>query len=171
MKKRIEKSLYTLPRLGPVGSVILIAALVGYTVPVRAGEAAEGRTSTNIHQEDEMVLSPAPGIAMLAGGGALLLSAVITGSFALSLNNDLKDSCPQDYCFPPQHDDVDRLNSLATVTDVFIPLSVVLIISGTATLIASRQTERKYGKKKSAALTDGPSERLSFTGASMIWRF
>jgi hypothetical protein len=162
MKKRIEKSLYTLSRSGTLVAVILIVALAGYAVPVRAGE---------VNPEDEPVLSPAPGIAMLAGGGALLLSGIITGSVALSLSNDLKDSCPQNYCFPPQHDDVDRLNSLATVTDAFIPLSVVLIISGTATLIASRQTERKYGKKKSASLTDGPADRLSFMGDSLIWRF
>jgi hypothetical protein len=159
--------------------LLLFAVLVGYAFPVRAGEAegtttvADGRNtqgSMNTRSEDEMVLSPVPGIAMLAGGGAFLLSAVITGSIALSLNSDLKDNCPENYCSTAQHDDVDHMNALAVATDAFIPLSVALLISGTATLIASRQIARKYGKNESALL-DGPAERLSFTGDSLIWRF
>lgn len=177
---RIVKSAQFRSKIQPFSVCVLIAALWVYACPANAEEEAESGPavneeitppSTTAHPEDEMALSKAPGIAMLAGGGVFLLSAVITGSVALSLNSDLKDKCPQNYCFAPQHEDVDRVNSLAAVTDAFIPLSVVLFISGTSVYIASRQTARKYGKKKSASRSDDPMQRLSFTGSGVAWRF
>ena len=138
--------------------------------PVAAETDSGKKPGSFIHPEDARILSPVPGIGMLAGGGALLLTGIITGSIALSLNNDLQDSCPGDYCPPAQHDDVDRLDALAAVTDAVIPLSAALIIAGTVTYIASRRTARQYGSETSVD-ERGAVSRIFFSGSSLTWRF
>jgi hypothetical protein len=155
-------------------SLIVTVGLWALTAPTPV--CAETATAESVGQNDTAgsgspdprVLSPAPGIAMLGTGGALLLTSIITGSLALVKNSELEDNCPGGGCAAPYHDDMDRLNALAAVTDVFIPLSAALFIAGTYTLIMSKQTARKYGDSKTTA---SALRRLEVTGNGLRWRF
>lgn len=161
-------------------TILVVLSVLGRSVPAHAETTVEvdgGSVATSSsggqpngkEDKNDRILSPVPGIALLGTGGALLLTSIITGSVALSLNSDLRDNCPGGGCYAPYHDDVDRLDALAAVTDAFIPLGTVMLIAGAFTLIASKQTERKYGEKGKTA--SRALDRLHVTASGVTWRF
>lgn len=170
------KFIHMWTRLWPA-AVPVVLWLSALPAPVRAAETAQADASTVATDssfgpaaaKNDKVLSPVPGIALLGTGGALVLTSIITGSLALSLNSDLQDKCPGGGCYAPYHDDVDRLDTLAAVTDVFIPLGVTLLIAGAVTLLASKQTARKYGDKPVGAGL--AMDRLQVNASGVTWRF
>jgi hypothetical protein len=116
----------------------------------------------------EKIISPIPAFAMLATGGVMLVTGIVTGALALKVNGDLNDNCPEGYCLPAYHDDVDRLDALTAVTDAVIPVSIGVLISGAFLLVLHKKTARRYG----GADTKGDrSTRLVLTGRSVGWRF
>ena len=121
--------------------------------------------------DSEKLLNPTPAYAMLATSGVALLTGIITGSLALAVNSDLEDKCPQNACLKPQHDKVDRLDALATATDVLIPVSIVLAACGTAWLVMSKRIARTYKKREHAKKTIVEPNQLHLSGSSLIWRF
>jgi hypothetical protein len=155
-----------------LGVVITMTALllVGPNA-ARAKEAAKWSADTSDGQ-NEKVVSPVPAYVLFAGGGAFLLTSIITGSVALKLNSDLKDDCPGNGCYEPYHDKVDRMDNLALVTDVFLPLSIVMVVSGAFMLVWSRKTHERYAALSEKKRTDTSAlERLSVTGNGVMWRF
>ena len=169
------------------GAAICLATLLVFGRLLSAG-AAENSQKREIHKEGESelpndrevanqkILSPVMGYALLTTGGVLLLTSIVTGSLALKMNSDLKDKCPDGRCYEPHHREVDRLEALATVTDAFIPLCAALFVAGTFSLVMSKKTERKYGKKNRsqarAPYAHTPYlDRLELTSNSIVWRF
>ena len=142
-------------------------------------EPAETDAEAAVHRNDsvnERVFPRLPGYALIGTGGLMLLTAIITGSMALKLNSDLKDDCPGGACFEPHHDDVDRLDALAAVTDVFLPLGAVLIISGSFLYVFSRKTEQRYGdgnnnRENGSRRPSASSGIPTFSGNALVWRF
>ena len=123
-------------------------------------------------QNNEKVFPVYPAYALFAGGGLLLLSGIVTGSVALKLNSDLKDDCPGTACYEPHHDKVNRMDNLALVTDVFLPLSLVMIGSGTFLYLLSKKTNESYGDQSNAKRAAPSSlSRLSVSGSGVTWRF
>ena len=81
------------------------------------------------------------GWATLGVGGALLIAATVTGSVALSLENDLEKVCKPDGCPPEKKGDRDRLDALGPTTDVLLGAGAVALVTGTVLLVIGADDE------------------------------
>jgi hypothetical protein len=70
------------------------------------------------------------GIATTAAGVALLIGGAVTGGWALAIDRGLKDDCIDGHCPEGRASDVDRMNSLATTTDVLLAVGAVATAGG-----------------------------------------
>ncbi len=75
-------------------------------------------------------------IALLAGGGAVLVGAVITGALALTSSSDLSAMCPNDACPESARGLASDVSTLSVTTDVLWPVGTVAAGVGLAWLIA-----------------------------------
>lgn len=74
-----------------------------------------------------------PGVVPWVVGGvgvAAIVAGAITGGMALGLESDLEGACPGNVCPADRADDVDRLSTLATTTDVLLIGGAALVATG-----------------------------------------
>jgi hypothetical protein len=96
---------------------------------LRATEAASGR--------------PLMWAGWISGGVgvAALVGSVVTGALALSLDGDLSDACVDGRCPPDRGEDIDRLGTLSTATDVLLVLGGVLTAGGIVMLAVDASSD------------------------------
>lgn len=63
---------------------------------------------------------PLLGVAVTGLGAAMLIGGTVTGFMAISQNAELQDQCPDNVCLPGFESDVNRLETLTTLTDVLL---------------------------------------------------
>lgn len=74
-----------------------------------------------------------PGVVPWVVGGvgvAAIVAGAITGGMSLGLESDLEGACPGNVCPADRADDVDRLSTLATTTDVLLIGGAALVATG-----------------------------------------
>jgi len=99
-------------------------------------------------------------------GGAVLIGGAITGGMAMSANGDINDHCPDGKCPPAYHDDVDRRDTLALVTNVLLPLGAAIAATGAVLLIVDA-TSGSEQPAKAASMQLAPVG----AGLGLIGRF
>jgi len=68
-------------------------------------------------------------------GGALLAGGAVTGSLALSENDDLNKKCPGGICEPGHESQIDRLESLGYATDILLSVGAATVVAGVILLL------------------------------------
>jgi hypothetical protein len=96
-------------------------------------------------------------------GGALLAGGAVTGSMALSLNEDLTKKCPDGVCEPGHQDEIDRLESLGYATDILLSVGAATAVAGVILLLFYEGDE--------GDLSIGPVVGAGFSGAVVQGRF
>ena len=83
--------------------------------------------------------SPQKTVGWIAlGAGAVGIGiGTVTGILAISKKTSIEDSCPNERCAPPVHDDADAYNSLRTVSTVGFIAGLVGVGIGTTMLITA----------------------------------
>ncbi len=76
-----------------------------------------------------------PGALVLGGGIASLVAGGVTGGLALSLKNDLEESCPGGNCPESSREDLDSANRLATASTATFIIGGILAAGGVTLLI------------------------------------
>lgn len=71
-------------------------------------------------QSPEHHTPPLLGVAVTGLGAAMLIGGAVTGFMAISQNAKLQDQCPDNVCLPGFESDVNRLDTLTTLTDVLL---------------------------------------------------
>lgn len=61
----------------------------------------------------------------------LLIGGTVTGLMALSLDSDLERDCTDGHCPSSRGSDIDRLDSLATVTNGLLAMGAIACVTGT----------------------------------------
>lgn len=74
-------------------------------------------------------------------GGALVLGGATTGAWALALDASLDGDCPRGHCPARRADDISRLETLATASNVLLGTGGALAIVG-ITVLASTPSQR-----------------------------
>jgi len=100
-------------------------------------------------------------------GGALLVSGVITGGMALSLDGDLEDACPGGDCPPERFGDMDKLSRLSTATNVLISVGAAGALAGVLLLTVFDDDDDSQVDSISFKPTLGPD----FAGALIQGKF
>ena len=79
--------------------------------------------------------SLAPGIALLAIGGAGLILGAITGGIALGLSNEIKEGCIDDHCLVQDADKLETARLLAIISTVGFAVGGAAAVTGTVLVI------------------------------------
>lgn len=108
------------------------------------------------------------GIALLAGGGTLLVASIVTGSIALSTEKKLEEKCPNHRCTSSSDLSLkDRANALKITTDVLWPVGVTL--AGIGAIILAKALLRK--DTIHSKVNGLPLVRLQFDGCGLRGEF
>jgi hypothetical protein len=84
------------------------------------------------------------GVSALAVGGLGIIAGSAFGVSATSKRNDLDEVCPEKQACPPSaQNDIDAMNSSATVSTVGFVIGGVGIAAGTALLIVAGRGKRE----------------------------
>ncbi len=132
-------------------------------------DAYEEPVSDEDQSESDSIILP---IALIAGGGALIVGGVVTGVLALGAQSDLESLCPDHECHAgldesKPKDAADRSQTFATVTDLlFIGGAVVTGVGVTLLVFNIAEIEPEPGTPVAAA-TCG----LSGCAANVTWEF
>ncbi len=106
------------------------------------------------------------GWATFSVGGLMIVGSLVTGGMALALNGKVEKNCPDGYCPPPSHDDLENRNSLALTTDILLIVGGVAITSGMLMVIFAKGKER--GTEK---VSLQPIVTPTAVGSTIEWRF
>jgi tetratricopeptide (TPR) repeat protein len=90
-----------------------------------------------------------PGWIMVAAGGAILAGGATTGAMALSLDGKLADRC-NPLCEPEDQSDIDRRDTLATLSTVMIIGGAAVAAAGVVFLLLPSGSKKE---KREAAFT------------------
>ena len=112
------------------------------TESVDGGETADGGASSQ-HGSSRVSV---PAIAMVAGGGALLVAGLATGLAANGRYTTLEDGCVQGRCQAAQQGDIDGLKRLALSTDILLSVGVVATLAGVLWLIIGGGSDNEDGQ-------------------------
>lgn len=104
-------------------------------------------------------------------GGALLLAALVTGTWALSIDDDLAATCNDGSCPPTERDQVDRMEALGIATDVLIGVGAAAAAVGAALLVYTKVASEEKPSGATADISAGPAFAPGFLGASASVRF
>lgn len=99
-------------------------------------------------------------------GAATLVGSVITGTMALSRNQEIKNNCPKNECPPAYHDILKGRNTLALTTDVLLGVGSAVTAAGIVLIIVA-----KVKQNKKRELVFGPVISPRVAGATVKWRF
>jgi hypothetical protein len=151
------------------GEVISIeAAAVAAQEPVEPDQPDTSDTSDMSYTEEEPSSALATGGWVAIGlGGALLIGGAITGSMAISLDNDLETDCSDGGCPPSRHDDLDKRDALGTTSSVLLGVGVAAAVAGVLMLTLGDDGEEDDDVELGLA----PSAAPEFAGASLSGRF
>jgi tetratricopeptide (TPR) repeat protein len=83
-----------------------------------------------------------PGWIMVAAGGAILAGGATTGAMALSLDSKLADRCGG-VCLPEDQADIDRRDTLATLSTVMIIGGAAVAAAGVVFLLLSSGSKKE----------------------------
>ena len=103
------------------------------------------------------------GGALLGIGLAGLVIGAAAGGAALSQAGDLEKECVGSLCGPDQSDAIDRIDSLAWCSDVFLGVGLVAAVIGVALLATGRKRESR--KPAQVSIFPGPG------GIGMKWSY
>ncbi len=101
-------------------------------------------------KKEKMSSLKTAGWVTLGLGGAMLIGSIVTGGMALSIDGDLKESCPQGHCPAGKKEDVDRLRPLAVSADILLGVGAATAAAGAIILLISAGD--KEGKQDNVAL-------------------
>lgn len=79
------------------------------------------------------------GIALMATGGAALITAGVMGGVALSIDKDLQGSCTGGVCPPAYHGDNNKMNAMALAATILYPVGGLLGVTGLVLLIVGKK--------------------------------
>ena len=102
-------------------------------------------------------------------GGAMLITAGVTGGLAIKENNYIEDHCP-DGCYEADHDRIDKRDMLAMTTDVLIGVGSVVAATGAGLLIFSFIKNKKERESENTVWVR-PVLNPQVAGASLEVRF
>lgn len=100
-------------------------------------------------------------------GAALLVGGTVTGIWALSVDSSLEQDCVDGHCPPSRSSDIDRLDTLATTTNVLLGVGVAVTTAGVFMLLS----DAPPGREKDAAPGVGFAVGPELVGASFQQRF
>jgi len=103
----------------------------------------------------------------LSVGAAGAIGGGITGGMALNKSNAFKEECTGKSCPPEQEQVKDNANSLATVTNILLPVGGTLAVAGAVLLILGRPDKEDHKADKAVTLlpVTGPGQAgLVLTG-------
>jgi hypothetical protein len=100
-------------------------------------------------------------------GAALLAGAAVTGSWALSLDAELARACSDGHCPESRGSDIDRLDTLAGLTNVTLGAGLVLTAAGVTMLVLDGGSRRPATEDATVQVTLSPR----FVGARLGQRF
>lgn len=105
-----------------------------------------------------------PGVAVAAGGAALMLGSIGTGVVANSKASDLEDKCPtKKNCDPSLKSTADSGKTMAVVTDALLFGGVAVVVVGGVLLLLQRP--KKAAAKQDTAKADVSCTRAGCYGA------
>ena len=87
--------------------------------PPRNASDADSSSVSPDEGRNRSVLKPI-GWSLVGVGAATLIAAAVTGSMALSIDNDIHDDCIATGCPPDKIDERDRMNRLSLSTDILV---------------------------------------------------
>jgi hypothetical protein len=79
------------------------------------------------------------GAGLLGGGAACLVTALLTGVFALRARSELEDRCPERICAEQTRSTADRAHRLAISTDVLWATGAAAAAAGVIVLLTGRE--------------------------------
>jgi hypothetical protein len=133
-----------------------------YTGPA-AGELPAAAVKTEKVRAEKKPGSLNWGWVVAGVGGALLAGGAVTGSLALSQNDDLNGTCPGGICQPGHEDEIDRLESLGYATDILLSVGAATAVAGVILLL--------FFESDDDGLSVQPSVGAGFSGAVVRGRF
>ncbi|MCP4604230.1 MAG: hypothetical protein GY847_27530 [Proteobacteria bacterium] len=105
-------------------------------------------------------------------GGALIIGGTVTGIMTLSTNNTIKEKCPEGYCLPSTHEDVDKRDSMAIVTDVLLIGGALAATAGVLMVIfAKGDNSESDDDPESETVSLRPIVTSQTVGTVLEWRF
>jgi hypothetical protein len=105
-----------------------------------------------------------PGVAVAAGGAALMLGSIGTGVMASSKASELEDKCPtKKDCDPSLKSTADSGKTMAVVTDVLLFGGAAVVVVGGVLLLLKRP--KKGASKQDTAKADVSCTRAGCYGA------
>jgi len=131
--------------------------------------AVEPRPAAPEGIEDGGKLAPW-GFGAIGVGGAVLIGSIVTGGMALSRSNELEEECPDASCGPDSHAKNDRMQALATATDVLIGVGSAIAVAGIVMVVVAKTTgegEAEADARVSVLPLVGPG----FAGTGVQGRF
>lgn len=136
------------------------------------GDVTEETPGAPIPPEPEPASSKLKTVGWIAlgAGAAMAIGGGITGGVAMSVDGDLEKSCPDEQCAEDQWEDVDRMNSLATATNVLLIAGGAVAAAGITILIidAAKDGEQDPGDGETAVV---PTVAPGFAGVTWTGRF
>lgn len=107
-----------------------------------------------------------------AGAGALLLAGgAVTGIWALSIDNDLDDSCPDGHCPKDRARDIDRLEGLTLATNVLLGVGAAVSAGGLALWLFGDSAGSPHAGTPANERDLAFTVRPGFVGANLTSRF
>lgn len=107
------------------------------------------------------------GYATLGLGAVALITSGIIGGVALSIDGELESDCVDGHCPPDQESKIDRMNAMATATNVLIGVGAAGVTAGVAMLIWGYKNKREASGTVSIAPLASPVT----TGVAIQGRF
>ena len=143
---------------------------LGFSAAKPAVEEAPGIEAAYAAPGDKKIEAeasqPGPGLFkwgwVVAGvGGALLAGGAVTGSLALSENEDLNKVCPSGECEPGHEGQIDRLENLGYATDILLSVGAATVVAGIVLLLFHEDDD----------ISVRPAAGPGFSGAVVEGRF
>jgi uncharacterized membrane protein len=100
-----------------------------------------------------------PGVAVGAGGLAVLVGSLGTGLGAHAIHNDLVATCPGGVCVESQRSQVDQGNALAIASDVLLGVGLAATVAGAIMLVVQ---SRHPAAKRAALVPSGGGVMVRF---------
>jgi hypothetical protein len=157
-EKPPEKAIETAPAEKPKENKKAEKAIA----PEKGEQMEKGKEGKGKSKKKSLMIG---GGAALGVGGALLIAGAALGGTALSVGNDLEDRCPGGDCGPTEHDDYDRMKTMALGSDLLPSLGGAVAVTGIVLLAVGGLKERKTGTGSVKASFMAPA------GAVLEWRY
>lgn len=111
------------------------------------------------------------GWVTLGVGAAVAVGGGIAGGVALSVDRKLEDDCLNGQCQPPQHDEIDKRDTLGVVSTVLVAAGAAVAATGAVLLIVGYKRGESGGAPEGAEVSLLPSAGPGFAGAALSGRF